>query len=141
MHPESAVRHCVMMTARDANGKLKVERATIFDSGAYFNVEAPVNGKGGSVVKGGLAWSFPGPCLYELSLAQAGPGAPSPPLSIRMRMVSRFDEMEQMSEREAKEHPLVSARAARRQLQLAQRARASPHKPFRRGKALNLVHQ
>ena len=101
-------RHCVTMTARDAHGATRVEKATIFDSGAYFNVEALPNARA-SVVKGGLAWSFPGPAMYEFVNARAPGGPPPTPLPLKLRMVTRYEVDEQLSEREAKEHPLVAA--------------------------------
>ena len=106
--PDQAVRHAVMMTARDADGRTRVERAVIFDGGAYFNLEPTGSGKSAMVVKGGPSWSFPGPAMYELMLARAPAGAPNPPLPIRMRMVTRFEAHEQMDEHDARHHPLIS---------------------------------
>ena len=52
IHPEvdKGVRHTVMMSARDQDGRVKVEKAVLFDSGAYFNVESP-NGNRSTSVK------------------------------------------------------------------------------------------
>ena len=105
---DSHSRHCIVMSARDAHGQTRVEHATIFDSGAYFNVEAAPHAKA-VAVKGGLAWSFPGPCMYEFVNARAPGGPPPTPLPLKMRMVLRFEVDEQLGEREAREHPLVSA--------------------------------
>ena len=99
------VRHSVVMTARGADGQTKVQQAVIFDSGAYFNLE-PQGNKSTTTVKGGPSWSFPGPAMYELQLGRSG--GSNPPLPLKMRMVSRFEEAERMDDYEARTHPLIT---------------------------------
>ena len=114
IHPEvdKGVRHTVMMSARDQDGRVKVEKAVLFDSGAYFNVES-ANGNRSTSVKGGPSWSFPGPALYELTLARSLSGGPNPPLPLKMRMVHRFEESEQLDD-ESAAHPLIAQPRKRR---------------------------
>ena len=47
--------------------------------------------------------------MYEFVNARAPGGPPPTPLPLKMRMVLRFEVDEQLGEREAREHPLVSA--------------------------------
>ena len=75
---DAAVRHVVLMTARDASGRVKVEKASIFDSGAYFNLE-PTGSRTTSSVKGGPSWSFPGPVRACGAAAQLSHSPFEPP--------------------------------------------------------------
>ena len=89
------------MSALDATSKRKVAGAVVFDGGAYFHMEED------ALVRGGPAWVFPGPFMYQFS-AEAIAAPPSPhrpargpqrpagprPLQLLFRMVSRFERSE-----------------------------------------------
>ncbi|KAL1514664.1 hypothetical protein AB1Y20_003753 [Prymnesium parvum] len=102
----------LLMSALDATSHKKVDVGVIFDGGAYFHADEDAR------IRGGPAWAFSGPYLYEFSAQSLHASSPprrgsqaqwkiDRPMHLLFRMVSRFEKSEVLNE---PGHPLLATR-------------------------------
>ena len=100
----------LLVSARDTADRSRVSGATLFDGAVYFHQPR------GSDVRGGTAWSMPGPFVYELRATRgssADGATKTEPVHVLLRTVSLFAASEALPV--GTDHPLLQS--------------ASPHKP------------